>query len=210
MGAVRGMVPPSQRRFAAVATIGRDGGWHGRAGVLWALAMRIATLSIALAAPLLAGCSTVAADRYPSLAQREGERAQGQFAPGEVKTLAVPPVDTGSTAPLPERLAALVAQAERGHSAFRAAQADATRLAEAAAGAAVASDGWASAQVALAGLDSARSETAIPLGDLDILHAAASLDASADSAAIAAARDRVIALVAEEDAVLEQLRARLR
>ncbi|MBQ94518.1 MAG: hypothetical protein CL510_01610, partial [Actinobacteria bacterium] len=68
---------------------------------------------------------------------------------------------------------------------------------------------WAAAQVALADLDSARSNSAVALGDLDILYAAARVQAQ-DAEAIEAARNVVIALVAEEDAVLERLRAQIR
>ena len=91
------------------------------------------------------------------------------------------------------------------HAAVPAAQ----RRVQAAGNAAVGSDSWASAQVALADLDSARSNAAVALGDLDILFAAATVQAQ-DAAAIAAARATVVALVAEEDAVLERLRAQVR
>ena len=63
--------------------------------------------------------------------------------------------------------------------------------------------------MALADLDSARSIAATALGDLDILYTAATVQAQ-DSAAIAAARETVIALVREEDDVLARLRARIR
>ncbi|HCJ22795.1 MAG TPA: hypothetical protein DHV64_14940, partial [Erythrobacter sp.] len=79
----------------------------------------------------------------------------------------------------------------------------------AAAGSAIGSDSWATAQVALADLDSARSIAATALGDLDILYTAATVQAQ-DSAAIAAARETVIALVREEDDVLARLRAQIR
>ncbi|TMM48966.1 hypothetical protein [Qipengyuania marisflavi] len=160
-------------------------------------------------APLLGGCATSASDRYPSLATRDIERAQGQFEPVASTRLDVPPVETGLVGDLGTRLAALVAQAREAHADFTAAQGSAARLAAAARGSSAGSDSWAAAQVALADLDSARSQSAIALGDLDILFVAASVEAQ-DRAAIDSARAQVIDLVKQEDAVLEQLRAQVR
>ena len=178
--------------------------------MLWPQAMMRSTVLPVLALALaIGGCATGPAGKYPSLALRDAERAKGEFNPGEVKTIDVPKVDVPATGPLPERLAALVEQAQAAHRGFTQSQANATRLAAAASGSAVGSDAWASAQVALADLDSARSEAAIALGDLDTLFIAATVD-SADSTAIASAREQVLALVGEEDAVLERLRAQVR
>lgn len=174
-----------------------------------ATAMMLRTLFLmAPGAVVLAACSTPGGDRYPSLAIRDVERAEGQFEPVESSEIDVPPVETDLTGPLGQRLAALVAQAEEAHAGFAVAVPSASRIVEAAAGSDVASDRWAAAQVALADLDSARSLTAVPLGDLDTLFIAATVE-SAERTAILGARDRVIALVAEEDAVLERLRARV-
>lgn len=156
-----------------------------------------------------AACSTASADRYPSLAIRDIERVEGTFEPVPTQQLDVPEVETGLAGPLDEHLAALVAQASDAHRDFTSAVPPAETRVAAAAGAAVGSDSWAAAQVALADLDSARSIAAIALGDLDILHASASVQAE-DATAIDSARDQVIALVREEDAVLERLRGRVR
>lgn len=160
------------------------------------------------ALPCLAACAT-ASDRYPSLAIRDVERAQGQLEPVPATPLAVPEVPTGTTGPLPQRLAALGAQADAAHRAFLASAGPAERLARAAAGAAIGSPAWAAAQVALADLDSARSATAIALAELDTLHVAGSVQAE-DIAAIDAARLQVLTLVGEEDATLARLRAQVR
>ena len=61
----------------------------------------------------------------------------------------------------------------------------------------------------LADLDSARSNAAIVLGELDTLYTAATVQAE-DATAIVEARNTVIALVSEEDSVLERLRAQVR
>ncbi len=171
--------------------------------------MTIRALSLlALLATILGGCASTDT-RYPSLAVRDVERAEGEFEPVETPPISVPPVETGLTGALEPRLAALVAQTQEAHRDFTAAVPTTTRLASAASGSAIGSDAWASAQVALADLDSARSQAAIALGDLDILFIAASVE-GAERTAIVAARDQVIALVAEEDAVLERLRAQVR
>ena len=162
----------------------------------------------ALLAILLGGCSSTATEGYPSLAIRDVERVQGTFEAVPAKQLEVPAVDTDLNGGLDTRLAALVAQAREAHADFEAGRSASERLVAAASGAAVGSDSWAAAQVALADLDSARSMAAVALGDLDIIHAAASVQAQ-DAVRIEAARREVLALIAEEDAVLERLRARL-
>ncbi|EDL49014.1 hypothetical protein [Erythrobacter sp. SD-21] len=157
---------------------------------------------------LLGACASAGTD-YPSLAVRDAERAEGQFETGEPQRIDVPPVEVDLTGGLEARLASLVAAAEDAHSRFDEARPRAERLVAAARGSAVGSDSWAAAQVALAELDSARSLTAVPLGDLDAIYAA-TLVAADDSAAVEAARSGVIALVNEEDSVLEDLRAQVR
>jgi len=165
-------------------------------------------LLILAALPALAGCAT-SGDRYPSLAIRDVERAEGQFEPVPSTPLAVPEVAIPAGGSLPERLAALDAAADAAHQAFLASVPAATRRANAAAGAAIGSDAWASAQVALADLDSARSMTAIPLADLDTLMVASAVQAQ-DVSAIEAVRQQVLAKVSEEDEVLARLRAQVR
>ena len=156
----------------------------------------------------LAACATPT-DKYPSLAVRDVERAQGQFEPTPATPLDVPEVPTTASGPLTERLDALDAAATASHRAFLASAPRATRLADAAAGSAIGSDAWASAQVALADLDSARSATAVALADLDALMVGTAIQA-ADASTIEIVRQRVIALVGEEDETLARLRSRIR
>ena len=175
----------------------------------WVMIRRTLPL-VSLTAIALSACSTAGGDgRYPSLAIRDVERAQGQFEPVEPAKLDVPPVDTGLTGPLNVRLAALVDQAQQAHAGFMSSLPRTRQLVAAAAGSSPGSDSWAAAQIALSDLDSARSHAAIALGDLDILHIAATTEAQ-DQAAIDAARNQVITLVAEEDGVLASLRGRIR
>lgn len=158
--------------------------------------------------PCLAACATPA-DRYPSLAIRDVERAQGRFEPTVQPPLPLPELATADGAPVTERLAALRVAATAAHNAFLDRAASATRTIGAAAGAPQASVAWANAEVALADLESARSTTAIALGDLDALMVATAIQAQ-DVSAIEAVRQAVIAQVAAEDATLATLRARLR
>lgn len=165
-------------------------------------------LPILAVIPCLAACAT-GSDRYPSLAIRDIERAEGRFEPAPSTPLAVPEIAVPATGPLAERLAALGAAADASHRAFLASSSAATRRATAAAGAAVGSDTWAAAQVALADLDSARSATAIALADLDALMVANAVQAQ-DVAAIEVIRQRVIAHVTQEDEMLARLRVNVR
>ncbi|MEZ5680041.1 MAG: hypothetical protein R3E14_01970 [Erythrobacter sp.] len=163
----------------------------------------------ALLATLLAGCSSTGTEGYPSLAIRDVERVEGSFEPVSTQRLDVPAVEVDLTGGMEARLAALVGQASEAHGQFKAAQPEAERIVAAAGDAAIGSDSWAAAQVALADLDSARSIAAIALGDLDIIQGAAEVQAE-DTSAIDAAREQVVTLISEEDAVLVRLRARIR
>lgn len=169
------------------------------------------TFVIPLLLTALAGCagSGSGSGKYPSLAIRDIERVQGTFEPVGAEQLDVPKVEVAYSGSLQDRLSALVGQAEDAHRAFTAAVPEAEQLANAANDAEIGSDAWASAQVALAGLDSARSDVAVALGELDILHAAGAVQAE-DVGAIDAARGKVLALVTIEDATLERLREHVR
>lgn len=164
--------------------------------------LRIAPLLVAVP---LAACASGGGD-YPSLAIRDAERVQGSFEPaasGEA-----PPAPAAPSADLTERLAQLRTEAASAHQAFLDAAPGARRAVAAGRGAGVESDSYAEAQVALADLDSHRSRAAVSLGDLDLLFADATL-AFEIREPIAAARDEVTAMIAEEDAVLAELRGAL-
>ena len=157
---------------------------------------------------MLGACATGNGD-YPSLAVRDVERAKGQFDTGEPARIDVPPVEVDLTGGLSARLQSLLVAADEAHGDFLAVRPRAARTVSAARGSSVGSDRWAAAQVVLAELDSARSRAAIPLGELDTLYASAKVGAE-DATAIETIRARVIELVGEEDAILEDLRARIR
>ena len=175
-------------------------------GVLWPRVMRVAIL---LPLVLVAACASTAATTYPSLAIRPGERVTGTANP------VAPPAPPPATAQTGSRLSQLRAQARAADGRFAERKASATALSAAARGAAVGSEAWSIAQIALASLEAARSEAMIALADLDSLYVTAKIEAvptqgSGDVDAIGGVRDEVIGLVGEEDATLAALRGRLR
>ncbi|MDE2597879.1 MAG: hypothetical protein KGL44_13475 [Sphingomonadales bacterium] len=144
---------------------------------------------------------------YPSLARRDAERIATSPAPAPSPVAAATPAP-----PSPEllaRLSALVTKARAAHDSFMAKRPRAEQLADAASGAPVASEAWSVATVALAELESARSDGMIALADLDQLYTAERI-AGSSAAEIASARDQVTALVGDEDRVLASLRAMIR
>ena len=157
---------------------------------------------------LLAGCAA-AKDQYPSLQICDVERAQGQFTPSPAQPLDVPPVPVNLSGTLAEQLAALNARAHNSHAAFVKQVSATSRLARAAKGSAVGSNAWAAAQVALASLESARSDTAVSLADLDTIQISRTI-AARDAALVEAVRAQVVTLVEQEDTTLAQLRSEVR
>ncbi|MDE2435341.1 MAG: hypothetical protein KGM49_03680 [Sphingomonadales bacterium] len=162
---------------------------------------RTYSLIVALSALALGAC---AGDKgsYPSLARRPAERWSATspvVTPAPVETPTPPPPE------LVDRLDRLVAQARGADALFREHTPHTRALIAAAADAAVASENWSVATVALSDLESQRSQAMIALADLDALYAAEGIK-QADTTAIAKARDAVIAMVAEEDGVLGALK----
>jgi hypothetical protein len=163
------------------------------------VAIRLIALAPAL---LIAACAS--SGNYPSLAQRPAERVGGAFETDAPPTTSAPP--EAPSADLMARLAELQRTATSLHAEFTAATPSATRIAGAAG--ATGSDSWASAQVALADLDSLRSRASVPLAELDALWVDSTVEAGPREA-IGSARAAVEALIAEEDAVLARLRGRV-
>jgi hypothetical protein len=158
---------------------------------------------------MLSACAS--GDEYPSLALRPAERISAD------PVTSAPTPSPAATAPSPQfagRLARLVEQAREAHQRFAARRGDAERIIAGADGAAPASESWSQASVALADLAAARSDATVALAELDGLYASEST-AGAESGnmgnadAAAAAREQVGVWVAEEDSVLDALRARL-
>lgn len=151
---------------------------------------------------LLAACASTG--DYPSLAQRPAERAQGTFTPDVTDAAPAPP--PAPSADLIVRLESLRRDALARHREFTAALPAAQRLADAAG--ATGSDSWASAQVALADLDSLRSRAAVALADLDALWVDSTVEAGPRET-IGPVRDEIESLVRQEDEALARLRGRV-
>ena len=168
-------------------------------------------LTAAALSLVLAGCA--ASGDYPSLARRPVERIAGTAEAVTPAPRPVPPSPPPSTE-LTGRLAQLVAQARAAHQRFAERRGNAEKLVGAASGATAGSESWSVASVALGELESARSDTMLPLAELDELYAAEAVKASqtgstGSAEAARAAQQQIGALVAEEDEVLDRLRARL-
>lgn len=149
--------------------------------------------------PLVSACAGAGED-YPTLAVRDVERAGGMM---EVEPAPPPPPPAPSTL---TSLDDLAATARAAHAEFLAAAPRARTLASAASGAARGSERWAVAQVAIADLESKRSDAMIALADMDRIFVEAATSATATDS-ISEVRSEIDALVAEEDAVIQSLLA---
>lgn len=170
---------------------------------------RALPLLIMVSIPLSA-CATKV--DYPSLARRDAERITGTAqpaAPSPAPSPAPPPPD----AQLSARIAQLVEQARVANGRFSQQRGHTERLVAQGAGSAKSSESWAVASVALAQLESARSDTMIAMATIDEIHAADAMahynTPSGDKPAIAAASAQVTGWIDQQDAVLNALGRRL-
>lgn len=160
---------------------------------------------------VLGGCAS-ASGPYPSLAIRDAERVTGSAQPaaGEVTPPLPPPLLDASTG---QHIAQAVERARRAHASFTAGVAGATSVIATARGTPVASDSWVAAHVALADLQSLRSQTVIAQADLDAIYANERLADPAritpTAEALASALARIADWVAEQDRTIARLAARL-
>lgn len=169
-----------------------------------------AVSSLAVAAILLSGCATKV--DYPSLARRDVERVTGTLSPVAAEP-AVPASPPPPDAAISARLSRLVQQARAANTRFGEKRGRAERLVGQAAGSAMGSEGWAIASIAVAELESARSDAMIAMASIDEIHAADAIahynEPSGDAPAIAAAREQVAALISEQDQTVNALYGRL-
>jgi len=161
-------------------------------------------LALLFLLPAVAGCSrTIPA--APSLAPRAAEAIDPRLP--VVRDTAHAPVSPALAA----RLAGLEQVARAGDAAFRAAAAEAERLAQSAG--APESESWVAAQQALSAAQAAREPTTRALGDIDALAATAIAALGglppADLAAIEQAAARVAAIDRGQAERIEALQARL-
>lgn len=163
--------------------------------------MRILPLVI-FALPI-AACAGASTD-YPSLAIRDVERLRSGATDysNPAAPLVVLPQETAN------RLAGLRADALAANAAFGRSLARAQPLVATARGAAVSTDRWAAAQVALADLSSQRSAMAAPLTDIELIYAD-TFDTGVDAASVADARAEITALQERQDETLAGLRSQI-
>ena len=159
----------------------------------------VSLLPVTIAAWLLAGCASAPEGAYPSLAIRDVERVTGRLQSPEPRY--VPPAPPATAL---GQLDALRARAVAAHARFMEQAPDLRGTVSAASGAAVGSESWARALVALAELEAIRSEAMIALADLDRIYVGAATQGQALDE-VAATRDEVIALVADQDSLIADL-----
>jgi hypothetical protein len=157
-----------------------------------------------MAALLLGGCASSVNGNYPSLAKRPIEE---RFA--VVETAPLPPPGP-APADVAGKLAQWRADAAAAESAFAAARGAAETAVSAAAGAPVASEAWIAAQQALSRLAVVRGPVVVALADADGLYIARRRDDAVDGLPdIVALRTALTTQIAQQDAVLAALTARL-
>jgi len=180
-----------------------------------AMIRRAATRLPAILPLLLAACSN--AGGYPSLALRDYEQGSGRVC-GTAKPAAAAPEPEAPTLPpasadLRSRLDGLVSAAQEADQQFKAQQGTAEGAVKLAAGAATASDSWASAQIAVGKLETSRNAAVAALAELDSLYADARNSApdqiSPSAEAVGEARNQVSELVTRQNSVVTGLSSRL-
>lgn len=153
-------------------------------------------LSLALA---LSACAS-AAGEYPSLAIRDSERVTGSLETPEAPLFTPTPAAPATL----EQLGELADTAREAHQRFLAAADDARGTVRSAAGSSIGSENWSRAQVAVAGLESRRSNAMIALADADRIFVEAATNGG-EIAEAEAARAEIAALVEEENRVIAGL-----
>lgn len=160
------------------------------------------SLTCLIPALLLGACSTTPGE-YPSLAKRPIERVSGTLEPPP------PPPPPAPVDPAVLRsLDSLLERVREADSRFRAAEPGVRRQVQAASGAAMASEAWSVATVALSGLQTVRSEALVALAEIDSIYAAGRIEGE-PAAEAKATRAAAMAIVLEQDRVIADLQDRL-
>ena len=159
--------------------------------------------SIAL---FLSGCAGTLTG-YPSLAKRAVENAPVGEAPA-------PPAPIAADPALLAQVDRLAAQAQAGSAAFDKAWPGADRATRAASGAAVSSESWVTAQLAISALEAARNDSVSALASLDTLYVERSNALAEDQAKggveqIDAARKVALAIVDAQNDRIDAVKGRL-
>lgn len=143
---------------------------------------------------------------FPSLAKRPAERLTAVYGVPQPATspIALPQPAAGVLS----EVDSLVGKALQADARFRRGEPAAQQLVGQAGRARIGSEPWAIATMAVSELEAARSQAMVPLAELDRMFTEA-MTRGEDVTRIAAARDRVIAIIARQDSVLGALQRRL-
>jgi hypothetical protein len=159
----------------------------------------LACVSLALAA-----CAS-ADGAYPSLAKRPAERITATWPPAPPPPPpAPPPLDPAKR----DKLDLLLAEVRGADARFNGKEARARSLVGAARGAAMGSESWSVATVAVSELEAARAQAMVAMAELDSLYAEARIT-GLDVAPIEATRQQAVAIISGQDRVLDSLKGAL-
>jgi hypothetical protein len=165
---------------------------------------RITLPLLACAALALNACATDKGS-YPSLAKRPGERVTATWPPAPpAPEAAPPPLDPAVT----NRLDLLLAQVRSADARFHAKEGRARSLVAAAGRAPMGSEAWSIATVAISELEAARAQAMVAMSELDSLYVTARTEGR-DVTQIDAARNQALAIIAQQDRVLDSLKGKL-
>jgi len=167
------------------------------------MTLRKPILPLFTAALTLAGCAKDQGD-YPSLSIRDAERVSGTFQPVAPE----PFIPAPQPAQALQLIDSLRIEAGAAHSRFTAAGGRVRTQVNAARNASRESEAWIVAQIAIADLESIRSEAMIPLAELDRIYVEAQAEEKS-TAEVEIARNQVEALVRAEDELIESLKGSL-
>lgn len=165
---------------------------------------RITPLLLASATLVLGACASDEG-AYPSLAKRPAERITATWPPAPPPPPPAPPPLDPATA---NRLDGLLAQVSAADGRFAAKTARARSLVGAARKAAMGSEAWSVASIAIAELESARAEAMVAMAQLDSIYADARTEGR-DVSQIERVRQKALAIIAAQDGVLDSLKGSL-
>ncbi len=168
-----------------------------------AMSRAYSALLLAISVSALSACAADTAN-YPTLARRDAERI-GPSPASSTEATPLPPM------PSPEELGranSTLEAARAAHQIFLAHKPRTEQLVAAARGAPIASENWSVATIALASLESSRSDVMLALGYVDDEYARYRVSGS-DNQEISRIREQLIGWVGEEDGVLANLRGKM-
>ena len=163
-----------------------------------------ALLLLASSALALTGCASDDGG-YPSLAKRPAERITATWPPAPPPPPpAPPPLDPAQR----DRLDLLLAEVRGADARFHGVENRARTLVGNAKGAAMGSEAWSVATVAVAELEAARAQAMVAMAEIDSLYADARIN-GLDVAPIEATRQQAVAIIAGQDKALDSLKGAL-